>query len=338
MENNLFYYATSELSQDAFLAWLMSYAMKDCKKDLALKTCAQDFLRECIPELKGESDIWLSVAPQRQYKHIDVLLTVNDRYKVIIEDKTFTSEHDNQLQIYVDTIKKDFPSDTVYGIYYKTGFQSDLSQVLEAGYKICDRETALRIFSKCKTKNSIFRDYVDYLTHLEERARSYQVTEIEQWDWVQICGFFSECKKRFEAHQIDTDFGYVHNPSGGFYALWENSDFKIQIGQKIFTLYFQCNFSFQKLTFDIRMMSNSDDTTITSFYRDKLVKKNKKYIFEEFHFKKPNRYGTGKTVSLCLYDLEIHTSADALNQLPTIMERIRCARAAFQENIAEITI
>jgi hypothetical protein len=67
MDNNLFSYATSELSQDAFLCWLLSYAINGCSKDLSLKACAQDFLRifTGIPE---DEDVYLSCPPQRQYR------------------------------------------------------------------------------------------------------------------------------------------------------------------------------------------------------------------------------------------------------------------------------
>jgi phosphoenolpyruvate phosphomutase len=62
--------------------------MKDAENDVALRMCAEDFLRQFIPELSCEESIYLSEIPQKQYKSIDVLLTVNDKYKVIIEDKT----------------------------------------------------------------------------------------------------------------------------------------------------------------------------------------------------------------------------------------------------------
>ena len=52
MHNNLFRYATSELSQDAFICWLLSYAIKDCQKDKVLSDCAKEFLHSFIPELK----------------------------------------------------------------------------------------------------------------------------------------------------------------------------------------------------------------------------------------------------------------------------------------------
>ena len=43
LKNNLFTYATKELSQDAFLCWLASYALEDAEPDDALRSCA----REC---------------------------------------------------------------------------------------------------------------------------------------------------------------------------------------------------------------------------------------------------------------------------------------------------
>ena len=44
-KNNLFAYATSELSQDAFIAWLMSFAMKEFEgKDVLLTKCAREVI------------------------------------------------------------------------------------------------------------------------------------------------------------------------------------------------------------------------------------------------------------------------------------------------------
>ena len=46
---NLFNYATSELSQDAFLAWLIQWADKDNKKnDSYLNACAVSFVQELL--------------------------------------------------------------------------------------------------------------------------------------------------------------------------------------------------------------------------------------------------------------------------------------------------
>lgn len=45
MKNNLFQYATKELSQDAFICWLCSFALEDAKKDdMELVMCAKELI------------------------------------------------------------------------------------------------------------------------------------------------------------------------------------------------------------------------------------------------------------------------------------------------------
>ena len=74
LKNNLFYYATSELSQDAFLCWLASCALEDAEPDdTALRSCAREMLELFVPELKGRPFTLKDV--ERQVWHIDVLLT-----------------------------------------------------------------------------------------------------------------------------------------------------------------------------------------------------------------------------------------------------------------------
>ena len=53
LKNNLFNYATSELSQDAFLCWLASYALEDAEPDDALRSCAREMLELFVPEFNG---------------------------------------------------------------------------------------------------------------------------------------------------------------------------------------------------------------------------------------------------------------------------------------------
>lgn len=75
MENNLFTYAASELSQNAFLCWLVSFgktkeANAESPEGLALRVCAYDFLRAAMPN--EELDV------RRQHLHTDVLAMIND--------------------------------------------------------------------------------------------------------------------------------------------------------------------------------------------------------------------------------------------------------------------
>ena len=136
LKNNLFNYATSELSQDAFLCWLASYALEDAEPDDTLRSCAREMLELFVPELKGRPFTLQDV--ERQAGHIDVLLTAElagTTYKIIVEDKTYTREHSEQLMRYKEEIQTKFPGCIPCGVYYKTGFQSDLSAVHEAKYQ-----------------------------------------------------------------------------------------------------------------------------------------------------------------------------------------------------------
>ena len=45
LKNNLFEYATSELSQDAFICWLASYAHEEAEKDAALNPAGEESFR-----------------------------------------------------------------------------------------------------------------------------------------------------------------------------------------------------------------------------------------------------------------------------------------------------
>ena len=148
MKNNLFEYATSELSQDAFICWLASYAHEEADKDEALNECARKMLEMFVPDFKGKNFKLLNV--ERQVDNVDVLLTVDCEgviYKIIVEDKTYTSDHDNQLERYKKNLEDQHKADNfiIKGVYYKTGFQSDLSSVEKSKYKVIKREKMLKL-------------------------------------------------------------------------------------------------------------------------------------------------------------------------------------------------
>ena len=72
LKNNLFNYATSELSQDAFLCWLASYALEDAEPDDTLRSCAREMLELFVPEFNVLPFTLTDV--ERQVWHIDALL------------------------------------------------------------------------------------------------------------------------------------------------------------------------------------------------------------------------------------------------------------------------
>lgn len=115
IEPNIFEYATSELSQDAFLCYLLSFGSSNYSKTEEYKL-ARSFLKE----LHIEEDI---EEIKRQKSHIDVLI-LTQKYAVVLEDKTFSKEHSEQLKRYVEKCKNDYPNKNVKLLYFKTGYTS----------------------------------------------------------------------------------------------------------------------------------------------------------------------------------------------------------------------
>ncbi len=302
---NIFEYATKELSQDAFLCWLFSYAIKGIDKDNNIKACAIDFLKSFIPELENEKEIFLTKAPEKQFCRVDVLLTVNDKYKIIIEDKTYTHEHDDQLSVYRNCIETKFPDYTVVGVYYKIGFQSDLRTIKENNYKYFGLKTICSILDRhidC-IDNDIFVDYYNYVKEIENDINRFRTLPINEWNWTQINAFF-EYTKSIPYGGMNYDYGYVPNQSGGFYGMWIYNDTYSDYNNSKYELYLQCEFVEQKINICYKA-STQEGSKIDKAVREHFVWENDngKWINNAalYGFTKPQRYGTGKTVTIGLY-------------------------------------
>ena len=208
--NNLFGYATSELSQDAFISWLLSHALKENLEINPLMTeCALEFLHK-ITMLKNVTHI---NAISRQTDKIDVLVQ-GDGFELIIEDKTFTHTHHNQIANYHDIRASKVPNGTeIICVLYKIVEQCYKENGVDFEYT---REVLLGIMRKYRqqSNNVIFNDYVDYLEYIEEQTQSYNRLPIEQWNSDAYRGFFVHLEQ--DLGVTPSWWGYVSNPSGGF--------------------------------------------------------------------------------------------------------------------------
>lgn len=219
MKNNLFTYATSELSQDAFICWLMSFAHEEyLSVDPHLTDCARELLAIMI----GSEEEFVITKISRQYKNIDVLLDVSHKYRIIVEDKTFTSQHGGQIKKYKEELEAESDNYKIICVYYK---------IMEQAFPEKDvvnitRQDLLELFGKYKekTKNHIFQDYYEYLRAIDCQVKRYATDPIEKWtdgNDHAYKGFFSHL---IQDGVIDIrrtyDWSYVANPSGGFRALW----------------------------------------------------------------------------------------------------------------------
>ena len=220
-KNNLFAYATSELSQDAFIAWLMSFAMKEFEgKDVLLTKCARDVIKIFYPDMKDDEYV---TDIKKQYLNIDILVEIGDKH-IIIEDKTFTGTHGNQINRYKNAlIKNNVAEENIICVYYKTG-----NQARQEPHAInIFRPQLLEIFSKYyeSVNNVIFKDYVDSLRYWEDVTNAYTTEPIDTWWRETYQGFFMHLVDNHIISNRDDEawswnWDYVNNQSGGFSCLW----------------------------------------------------------------------------------------------------------------------
>jgi len=185
---NLFDYATSELSQDAFISWLLSWA--GAPTDTPLRRVGLAFIRflYCLDGpgreagIEAPARITLTGRVKQQHLGIDVYFEarIDDREVCfVIEDKTDTSHHSDQLQRYLDAVQADRKMDETIGIYFKTGgwFKED-HEVVELGYRRLDAPAMHEFLSRYDdVRHPVLRDYVD---HLERRYVVPQASFVPQ--------------------------------------------------------------------------------------------------------------------------------------------------------------
>lgn len=176
---NMFKFATNELTQDAFLMWLIEASdpkeQNDVDKDL------YEASRKLIYELTGISvneeilEVW--TYPQAYKIDITAYIKTNKEEHVLyIEDKVMSKEH-NQLEIYNDGIKKmlnkwkDFKGKSlkIHKIFYKIDFieEDERNRVEKAGWKIYPFKDIINLFSNYRTtKNLFLRQYAEYINDI----------------------------------------------------------------------------------------------------------------------------------------------------------------------------
>lgn len=208
---NIFDYATSELTQDAFICWLVSWI--EHPENAPLHDCAKAFvawlfnrrLREMDWISKEEVQGLLDDSPHRQHgqARIDIYFKAQISGKptvFIIEDKTHTSPHSGQLERGLSQTENECRHDDfepmIIPTYFKTGFINDQEKtdVKKARYQMVtgvDLYEFLR--GHTEVTSEIFDSYIRHLKHSGQVLRDERYaglmncanSELFQYDEVQ---------------------------------------------------------------------------------------------------------------------------------------------------------
>jgi hypothetical protein len=306
MRPNIFEIGTKELHQDAFITWLLKYADDKYKvSDTLMNKCGKDFVKELIKkQIPDFNDEIFEVKAGRQWDNIDVWGKVNKKYLIIIEDKTNTIPHSNQLSRYKTTAEKwciENNYKLIY-IYLKTGneSQASLKNIIEEGFGIFNRQDFLNLLSKHdKSDNDIFIDFYERLTRIEKINNEFENKNIGEWEGSDWEGFFQYLEKE----KVLNNWGYVNNPNGGFWSgflIWvEDGDYPVYIQLEQNKLCFKISTHKRD---GVEIPQNTSRGEIRKEYHDFIINKAKDFGF--IYIKRPNRFGNGNYMTVAIVDSE----------------------------------
>lgn len=151
-----------------------------------------------------------------QYRNIDVLVTVGNIH-VIIEDKTYTNVHSNQIDVYTNAlIQSGVPKEDIRTVFYKIVEQFHEEDV-DCAFTRADILEMLRKYKDCNS--DIFQSYLAHLEEIKSNTAAFKTRPIEEWKYEGTRGFFANLQKEHADYKIN-GWGYVSNASGGFMGMW----------------------------------------------------------------------------------------------------------------------
>lgn len=316
---NLFSFATSELSQDAFICWLLSWANpKISEPDKELHQCAITFIKALFKKHKKSVPEIKEIKIKKQDKNIDVLCTINNEYTILIEDKTGTKHHSNQLERYYEDVKRrDFLDDKILPIYYKTEDQGKYSGIEEANYKLFLRKDILEVLDSYSGNNAIIIDYRNHLQSISDGVESYLKLPIEEWEKHSWVGFYIRLQKELK----DGNWDNVPNKSGGFLGMWWHHQ-----GNKDCRQYLQLEK--EKLCFKISVNKTEDRKRLRGQWYKTIKEKSGEY---KLALTKPARFGSGKYMTVCIHDGEYrHTDSDGIINIEKTVSLLQKAESLLR--------
>ncbi|MGI6599047.1 MAG: PD-(D/E)XK nuclease family protein [Kiritimatiellia bacterium] len=324
MKPNLFQYATSELSQDAILCWLLSWSDNKHKvTDPILHELGRNFLDslyQCANRTPPEN--YQSIEIYQQSGGIDIVCYVNGDTALVIEDKVGTKQHSNQLARYKATIsKRGFSPDKIILVYLQTRDQSNYSEAAQHGYSVYRRRDLLKVLESssgmaAQKENNIVADYSSHLRRIENNVQGFRTLSPKNWTWESWIGFYLELQNVF----TDANWGYVPNQSGGFWGFW----WQMQGDDKC-RQYLQIEQA--KFCFKIWVQDKGKRGALRNLWNRRILEECTRHGLKA---RRPNRFGNGTCMTVAILDQEYRIVNDR-NELdfPRTIEILKRAESVL---------
>ena len=184
---NIFDYATTELSQDALICWLVACAEEatGVYRDRSLEFISALWAHHRNFR-SNQFDISSVKKLSRQHKKIDVYFQAkidNKTVHFVIEDKKDTLMHSEQLERYIsEIVRSSKPDDEIRAIYFKTGhvYDDERERAEATGFSVFDASDIQTVLKqkKMSVDHEILRQYRSHF----ERQIEDRKDNLRRWN------------------------------------------------------------------------------------------------------------------------------------------------------------
>ena len=242
MENNIFDYATKELSQDAVVAWLAN-----CYNCSSTKEIGEMFIKKFI--LGNDYENINRIEIKRSFHRIDIFMKIEtdkQKYSIIVENKRKTFLHDKQLLKYVNQIKEEgkkiivilFKSGNIFP-YEELQYEMEQEEIkkeignIEIEFKLKDVQSFIDSL-KLDTSNIIIKMVIEYYQKIKIdneklKANDWKL-QISKNEWNEFYNIIISGLKKLDIEESKNENGEVigiRRP-GGLGNQADRSNFEIQ--------------------------------------------------------------------------------------------------------------
>lgn len=193
---NFFEIASDELTQDSFICWLLSNS-----EDKEIGNISKSFLDFLCGDHFDYSKVKITKIT-RQFKHIDIIvdyLVDGEPRLLIIEDKTNSSMHDDQLNNYYKEVsswdKGKAKKRIVHYAYYKTGVVDEWEKKQLNHFKLFSLNEIYEFFENLETKSQIINDYKNYIVKMYKDRNEVSNSSLDLWTFDNWRTYFSKLVK-----------------------------------------------------------------------------------------------------------------------------------------------
>ncbi len=228
MRPNIFDHATTELSQDAFFAWLMSWADKKyAHHHPVMHNTGRRFIAWLFERAGRSVPEYVGVEVKRQHENIDLLVGLHGSQGpvvyLLIEDKTYTTDHATQMSGYLAKAKDVANEVEVVPIYIKSWVESTRGKSKEfPRIYLPDLIEFLQGVDINAAGSEILSSWCAAMRKRYKHLLAYQKLPLMQWSEVQWTGCFHELASRpsFHTQELEPGFGKLPQKDGGFVGFW----------------------------------------------------------------------------------------------------------------------